>query len=127
MVETQEQNIDDPAVTKYMIAFDRLVGLIGNKGKITPQDIENDSILKEALSDQTGVEAMKFLFQRTNDHIMSETKKLVNDPRKKVQAIAKKALEIAEKMINCGEIWSHVQKLILESDLMRGLRQLGLA
>lgn len=127
MTENQEQNTDDPEVTKYMIAFDRLVGLIGNKGKITSQDIENDSILKEALSEQTGVEAIRFLFQKTNDHIMAETKKLVNDPRKKVQEIADTALKIAEKMINCGELWSNVQQLILESDVMRGLRQLGLA
>ena len=35
MTVTQEQTIDDPEVDKYMIAFDRLVGLIGNKGKIT--------------------------------------------------------------------------------------------
>ena len=127
MAETQEQNTIDTEAKKYMVAFDRLVGLIQNKGKITPQDIENDSILKEALKDQAGVEAMKFLFQNTNDHIMDETKKLVNDPRKKIQELAKKALEIAEKMINCGEVWSHVQRLILDSDLMRGLRQLGLA
>ncbi|OGI09723.1 MAG: hypothetical protein A3I68_05125 [Candidatus Melainabacteria bacterium RIFCSPLOWO2_02_FULL_35_15] len=127
MTVTQEQTIDDPEVDKYMIAFDRLVGLIGNKGKITSQDIENDSILKEALSEQTGIEAIRFLFQKTNDHIMAETKKLVNDPRKKVQEIADTALKIAEKMINCGELWSNVQQLILESDVMRGLRQLGLA
>ena len=127
MTETQEQNIDNPKVTKYMTAFDRLVGLIDAKGRITPQDIENDSLLKEALSDQYGIEAIRFLFQKTNDHIMSETQKLVNDPRKKVQEIAKLALEIAEKMINCGELWSGVQQLILQSDFMRGLRQLGLA
>ena len=127
MVETQEQNTNDTEARKYMIAFDRLVGLIQNKGKITPQDIENDSILKDALRDQAGVEAMKFLFQHTNDFIMDETKKLVNDPRKKIQELAKKALTIAEKMVNCGEVWSHVQRLILDSDLMRGLRQLGLA
>lgn len=127
MTENQEQNIDDPEVAKYMIAFDRLVGLIGNKGKITSQDIENDSILKEALSDQTGVEAIRFLFQKTNDHIMAKTKELVNDPRKKVQEIADAALKIAEKMINCGELWSNVQQLVLESNVMKGLRQLGLA
>lgn len=127
MTENQEQNIDDPEVAKYMIAFDRLVGLIGNKGKITSQDIENDSILKEALSDQTGIEAIRFLFQKTNDHIMAKTKELVNDPRKKVQEIADAALKIAEKMINCGELWSNVQQLVLESNIMKGLRQLGLA
>ena len=127
MTEKQEQNIDDPEARKYMVAFDRLVGLIEYKGKITPQDIENDSILKETLSNQTGIEAIRFLFQKTNDHIMAETKKLVNDPRKKVQEIADIALKIAEKMINCGELWSNVQQLIFESDLMKGLRQLGLA
>ena len=127
MVENQEQNIDEIETTRYMIAFDRLVGLIENKGKITPQDIENDSILKETLRDQDGIEAIRFLFQKTNDHIMAETGKLIKDPRKKIQELAKTALNLAEKMINCGEMWSSIQKLILESDLMRGLRQLGLA
>ena len=127
MTENQEQNIDDPEVAKYMTAFDKLVNVIDTKGKITSQDIESDPVLKEALSTQDGIEVIRFLFQKTNDHIMSETQKLVNDPRKKVQEIAKLALEIAEKMINCGELWSGVQQLILQSDFMRGLRQLGLA
>lgn len=126
MTSTQEQTINDPEARKYMLAFDKLISLIESKGKITSQDIENDPLLKEALSNQTGIDAIRFLFKETNDFIMDETKKLVNDPRRKVQDIAKIALEIAEKMVN-GELWSSVQNLILQSDLMRGLRHLGLA
>ncbi len=127
MAENQEENINDLEVQRYMAAFDRLVSLIEEKGKISAQDIDSDPILKDALSREEGIEAIRFLFQKTNDHIMSETQKLINDPRKKVQAIAKLALDIATKMVNCGEIWSGVQQLILQSNFMRGLRHLGLA
>ena len=126
---TEQQTIDpiNHEAERYMVAFDKLVALIEKQGKITPHDIQNDPLLKEALSTQDGIEAIRFLFQKTNDHIMDKTQELINDPRKKIQEIAKVALDIAEKMVNVGEIWSSVQQLIIQSDLMRGLRQLGLA
>lgn len=122
----QINNVDSQ-VDEYMVAFDRIVSLIEKKGKIDSHDIENDPILKKTLNTKEGINAIRFLFQKTNDHIMAETQKLINDPRKKIQEIAKLALDIAEKMVNFGEIWSGVKQLILESDFMRGLRQLGLA
>ena len=122
-----QSNAVDAQVDEYMAAFDRIVSLIEKKGKINSNDIESDPILKKTLSNKNGIEAVRFLFQKTNDHIMAETQKLINDPRKKIQEIAKLALDIADRMVNFGEIWSGVKQLILESDFMRGLRQLGLA
>ena len=127
MPTKQINNANEPEVDRYMMAFDKLVSLIEKKGKITPQDIENDSLLKEILNNKDGVETIRFLFQKTNDHVMNETQKLINDPRKKIQEIAKIALGIADKMVHFGELWAGVQQLILQSDFMKGLRQLGLA
>ena len=125
--QLQNEGPNNTEIEKYMTAFDRIVSLIEKKGKISQQDIESDSLLKEVLNTKEGIETIRFLFKETNDHIMNETQKLVNDPRKKIQEIAKLALDIADRMVNFGELWSGVKQLILESDLMRGLRQLGLA
>ncbi len=118
----KQYGIDD----KFIKAFDKLTKIIQTEGKISKEDIINDLELSWLLKDEN-METMRFIFQKVVDQIMTETKSLINDPRKKVQGIAKIALELVDKMVNSGEFWANETGLQVATERAQGRTTLWLA
>ena len=113
----KDYGIDD----KFINAFDKLTKIIQAKGKISQEDIANDPDLVWLAKDEKNMKIIRFLFQKTVDHIMSVAKELIKAPQKHAQKIAEVALAIADKMINGGEIMSHKIDIQVASKNITGI------
>ncbi len=112
-----------PSITdEHLAAFDELVGIIGTKGSISQQDIANNPNLSWLNNpDGKDMGIIKFLFTQTVNQLMKDTERLVKDPKKRSQNLAKIALDITSNIIKFGEAWSHTAALQIQSKQLTGV------
>ncbi len=115
---------EDGISDRHITAFNKLTEIIEKKGGISTADIVNDPELRW-LRNTNDLGVIGFVFKKVVDRIMDTTKEIINDRRASIQGLGNLALEIANKMINGGESWSHKEGLQITSDYILGRWTIG--